>query len=64
MIEKIPNIKGLTLWILADFRSPKRVLPDIQEGWNRKGLISNHGIKKKAFFTLKEFYKKMEIEYQ
>jgi beta-glucuronidase len=64
MIEKIPNIRGVSPWILADFRSPKRVLPNIQDGWNRKGLISNHGIKKKAFFTLQEFYKKMELKYQ
>lgn len=64
MIEKIPNIRGLSPWILADFRSPKRVLPNIQDGWNRKGLISNHGIKKKAFFTIQEFYKKTEIKYQ
>jgi len=64
MIEKIPNIRGTSPWILNDFRSPKRVLPVIQDGWNRKGLISNHGIKKKAFFTVKEFYKKMEQQYK
>jgi len=63
MIEKIPNIRGTSPWILNDFRSPKRVLPIIQDGWNRKGLISNHGIKKKAFFTVKEFYKKMQKQY-
>lgn len=59
MIEKIPNISGLSPWILADFRSPKRLLPNIQDGWNRKGLISDKGIKKKAFFTLQGFYKKI-----
>tara|TARA_R110002049_G_scaffold138450_2_gene298540 strand:- start:3695 stop:5515 length:1821 start_codon:yes stop_codon:yes gene_type:complete len=64
MIEKIPNIRGTSPWILNDFRSPKRVLPIIQDGWNRKGLISNHGIKKKAFFTVKAFYKKMEQQYK
>lgn len=64
MIEKIPNISGMSPWILADFRSPKRVLPNIQDGWNRKGLISNNGVKKKAFFTMKEFYKKIEKEYE
>ncbi len=64
MIEKIPNIRGTSPWILNDFRSPKRVLPIIQDGWNRKGLISNHGIKKKAFFTVKEFYKKMQQQYK
>jgi beta-glucuronidase len=56
MIEKIPNISGLSPWILVDFRSPRRLLPEIQDGYNRKGLISNKGIKKKAFFVLKNFY--------
>lgn len=56
MIVKIPNISGLSPWILVDFRSPKRLLPNIQDGWNRKGLISDKGIKKMAFFTLQEFY--------
>ncbi len=64
MIEKIPNIRGTSPWILNDFRSPKRVLPNIQDGWNRKGLISNHGIKKKAFFTVKDFYKKIKLQYK
>jgi hypothetical protein len=45
------------------FRSPKRVLPGIQDCWNRKGLISNLGIKKKAFFTLQAFYDKMAGQY-
>jgi beta-glucuronidase len=64
MVEKIPNFRGLSPWILADFRSPKRVLPDIQDGWNRKGLISNRGIKKKAFFTLQAFYDKIAGQYR
>ena len=64
MIEKIPNISGMSPWILADFRSPKRVLPNIQDGWNRKGLISNNGVKKKAFYTLQNFYKKIKKEYE
>ena len=56
MIDKIPHISGMSPWILTDFRSPKRVLSGIQDGWNRKGLISNHGVKKLAFYTLKEYY--------
>jgi len=64
MIEKIPNIRGTSPWILNDFRSPKRVLPVIQDGWNRKGLISNQGIKKKAFFTVQTFYNKIEKQYK
>jgi beta-glucuronidase len=59
MLEKIPNLRGLSPWILADFRSPRRVLPGIQDGYNRKGLISNQGIKKQAFFTLQDFYRKI-----
>ncbi len=58
MIEKMPNIRGLSPWILVDFRSPRRNLPGIQDGYNRKGLISNDGIKKKAFFTLRDFYRR------
>lgn len=64
MIEKIPNIRGMSPWILADFRSPRRQLPNIQDGYNRKGLISNNGIKKEAFFTLQKFYKKMKEIYK
>ena len=57
MIDKIPNLAGISPWILVDFRSPKRVLPGIQDGYNRKGLISNDGEKKKAFWVMKEYYK-------
>ncbi len=60
MIQKIPNICGLSPWILVDFRSPRRVLPGIQDGYNRKGLISNDGNKKKAFSILKTFYQKIK----
>ena len=56
MIDQIDQLKGFSPWILVDFRSPRRVLPEIQDGWNRKGLISEDGNKKKAFFTLKNYY--------
>ncbi|MBN2347473.1 MAG: beta galactosidase jelly roll domain-containing protein [Bacteroidales bacterium] len=58
MINNISQLRGFTPWILVDFRSPRRHLPGIQDGWNRKGLISDKGEKKKAFFILKEFYDK------
>lgn len=64
MIEKMPNIRGTSPWILIDFRSPRRFLPGIQDGFNRKGLISDKGIKKKAFFTLKKFYARIEKKYK
>jgi len=63
MLDKIPQLRGITPWILADFRSPRRLLPDIQDGWNRKGLISETGDKKKAFFVLQDFYKMKKAEY-
>ena len=64
MLSKIPQFRGVTPWILYDFRSPRRFLPNIQDGWNRKGLISQNGIKKKAFLVLKNFYDQMELKYQ
>ena len=63
MLDKIPQLRGITPWILADFRSPRRLLPDIQDGWNRKGLISETGDKKKAFFVLQDYYKTKKMEY-
>ena len=56
MIDKVDKVQGFSPWILIDFRSPRRVLPIIQEGWNRKGLISEDGKKKKAFNVLREYY--------
>ncbi|MBP6430218.1 MAG: beta-glucuronidase [Ferruginibacter sp.] len=63
MIEKMPNIRGTSPWILTDFRSPRRNLPNVQDGFNRKGLISNVGKKKKAFYVVKQFYSKMKNLY-
>ena len=56
MLEKIPQWRGATPWILCDFRSPRRQLPHVQDGWNRKGLIGQNGKKKEAFSVLKAFY--------
>ena len=60
MLSKIPQFRGVTPWILCDFRSPRRLLPYIQDGWNRKGLIGQNGTKKKAFYVLQNFYVKIE----
>ncbi len=60
MLTHIPFLRGVSPWILTDFLSPRRPLPGIQDGYNRKGLLSNKGVKKKAFFTLREFYKRIE----
>ena len=57
MIDKIDQLSGVSPWILMDFKSPRRVLPEIQEGWNRKGLLSEKGEKKQAFYVLQEYYR-------
>jgi len=56
MVDQIDQLRGLSPWILVDFKSPRRVLPEIQDNYNRKGLISEKGEKKKAFFVLKQYY--------
>ena len=56
MLDNIDGLAGTTPWILKDFRSPRRVLNGIQDYYNRKGLFSDDGHKKKAFYVLKEWY--------
>jgi beta-glucuronidase len=57
MLKRISFLRGTTPWILMDFRSPRRTLPGIEDYFNRKGLVSQHGEKKKAFYVLQEFYR-------
>jgi len=61
MLNRIPQLRGMSPWILMDFRSPRRQLPGVQDGFNRKGLISDQGEKKMAFFTLQKAYKEGTI---
>lgn len=56
MFNNVKNLAGISPWILFDFRSPYRFHPTNQEGWNRKGLISDQGFRKKAWYVMKEFY--------
>ena len=56
MLDKIDGLAGTTPWILKDFRSPRRLLTGIQDYYNRKGLFSDDGRKKKAFHVLKAWY--------
>ena len=56
MFSRVENLAGISPWILFDFRSPYRFHPTNQEGWNRKGLISDQGFRKKAWYVMKEFY--------
>ena len=56
MFKNMPFLRGLAAWVLMDFRAPTRLLPGIQDGYNRKGLVSNKGEKKQAFFVLQDYY--------
>ena len=56
MLAKIAQVRGMSPWILMDFRSPSRQLPGVQDYFNRKGLISDQGQKKAAFGVLQKAY--------
>ncbi|MBB6145964.1 beta-glucuronidase [Silvibacterium bohemicum] len=58
MFKDMPFLQGIIPWVVMDFRSPTRQLPDIQDGYNRKGLVSNKGVKKQAFSVLQDYYAK------
>ncbi len=60
MLKRIPFLRGTAPWILKDFRSPRRTLPGNQDYFNRKGLVSDKGEKKKAFYVLQKFYREAQ----
>jgi len=56
MFKNIPFLRGTCPWVLADFRSETRLQPVYQQGWNRKGLLSDKGLKKKAWYVVHAWY--------
>jgi beta-glucuronidase len=60
MLGTTPNLCGVCPWLLADYRSLGRMHPVFQNGWNRKGLISDRGDKKKAWYVLKTYYESIK----
>jgi beta-glucuronidase len=61
MLNQIAQLRGMCPWVLMDFRSPRRLLPGIQDNFNRKGLVSDAGEKKKAFFLLQKAYRENSV---
>ncbi len=59
MFKNIPFLRGTCPWVLADFRSETRLQPVYQQGWNRKGLLSNEGLKKKAWYIMHDYYRQI-----
>lgn len=57
MFKNITFLAGICPWIMADFRSEGRLQPIYQKGWNRKGLLSDKGLKKKAWYLVHDYYK-------
>ncbi len=56
MFGTTPNLAGVIAWILIDYRSPVRMQPLYQNGYNRKGLLSEKGEKKLAWWVLNKYY--------
>ncbi len=56
MFGNIPNLAGVSPWVLFDFLSPYRQHPVNQSFFNRKGLLSDQGKKKKAWYVMREYY--------
>ncbi len=62
MFKRIPGLAGTTPWILKDFRSPRRQLPGLQDDFNRKGVVSDKGQKKKAFYVMQNWYNEIKAK--
>lgn len=56
MIDRMSFLRGITPWILRDFRSPRRPLAGIQDYWNRKGMLGDNGNRKQAWYVLQQYY--------
>lgn len=52
MLDKIKGLAGTIPWVLKDFRSPHRMVPGVQDDFNRKGLYDEKGEKKQAWQIL------------
>jgi len=56
------QVRGLSPWILKDFRSEMRLYQGVQDYWNLKGLVSDDGQKKQAFYVLRDYYTTLKEE--
>ncbi len=59
MLNTSPALRGLSPWILKDFRAPYRLNTKEQDYWNRKGLVSEKGEEKLAFSVLRDHYREL-----
>ncbi len=59
VLAAIPYVRGMTPWILYDFRCPRRT--SVRQGYyNRKGLLDEgKEYRKPAFYVLQSFYRSL-----
>ena len=57
LFKTIPNLCGVSPWLLFDYKSLGRMNQVYQKGYNRKGLLSEKGEKKLAWYIMNEYYK-------
>lgn len=58
LFKTIPNLCGISPWLLFDYKSLGRMNQVYQKGYNRKGLLSEKGEKKKAWYIMEQYYKR------
>ena len=56
MLSRSTKLRGISPWVLKDFRTALRTHPDYQEYYNRKGVVDENGQPKLVFETLKTYY--------
>lgn len=56
MLARSRKLRGLSPWVLKDFHSPLRIHPTYQAYYNRKGLVSETGVRKMSFAYLQGVY--------
>jgi beta-glucuronidase len=59
MLSDQDTVRGITPWVLKDFRAPLRMYQGVQDFWNRKGLVSETGTPKAAFEVLQMHYQEL-----
>jgi len=57
MLSDQKTVRGMSPWVLKDFRAPLRMYQGTQDYWNRKGLVSETGQRKAAFRVLQAHYR-------
>ena len=62
MLSDQSTVRGMSPWVLKDFRAPLRLYQGVQDHWNRKGLVSELGERKAAFGVLQAHYQSIAAQ--